>query len=297
MKNFFLNPYQLRQRNFSSSLLISVCTGSFIFFFLYLFQPFGIAFSAFEKETLILSGYGLITTAVTFLMTYAIPLIFRKFFSESGWKIINEILYISLILFIIAVFNLLYTRLLFPGLNFSIQNFLIFLVYDLMIGIFPVIFYVTARYIIFLKKNINALLEINNSLKAIHNNIDNNEALSKSDGQSVLIKSENGKEEFIIETDNLFYVESEGNSINIHYQKNGVLKTKLIRTSLKNALSELSIYPGIIQCHRTFIVNLNKVDSASGNSQGLRLQLQNDLVVPVSRSYINKIKSALQSIK
>ena len=49
----------------------------------------------------------------------------------------------------------------------------------------------------------------------------------------------------------------------------------------------------IIQCHRAFIVNTNKIISAKGNSQGLRLSLENcNNEVPVSRNYVDLVRSS-----
>ena len=48
----------------------------------------------------------------------------------------------------------------------------------------------------------------------------------------------------------------------------------------------------IFQCHRSFVVNLNNITSAQGNSNGYQLKLGTcPTIVPVSRTYVPKLKS------
>lgn len=47
----------------------------------------------------------------------------------------------------------------------------------------------------------------------------------------------------------------------------------------------LAEFPEFYRCHRTYIVNLQKVKHISGNAQGYKLHLENiDTLIPVSRS-------------
>ena len=50
----------------------------------------------------------------------------------------------------------------------------------------------------------------------------------------------------------------------------------------------------VVQCHRTFLVNTEKIIRASGNAQGFTLQLK-DLpeTIPVSRKYVPQIRKSL----
>ncbi len=51
---------------------------------------------------------------------------------------------------------------------------------------------------------------------------------------------------------------------------------------------------GLIRCHRSYIMNPDKVIQVSGNAQGLKLELSNKTYqVPVSRKYIPEIKAVL----
>jgi DNA-binding LytR/AlgR family response regulator len=51
----------------------------------------------------------------------------------------------------------------------------------------------------------------------------------------------------------------------------------------------------VVRCHRSFLINVNAIEHVSGNAQGLRLQLVmvSGVEVPVSRSYIPKLRALL----
>ena len=70
-----------------------------------------------------------------------------------------------------------------------------------------------------------------------------------------------------------------------------VQKTEL-HTTLSAVLDELNDYGNIFRCHRSFVVNLNNITSAQGNSNGYRLLLGKcPTLVPVSRTYVPKLRS------
>ena len=55
---------------------------------------------------------------------------------------------------------------------------------------------------------------------------------------------------------------------------------------------ELKAYENIFQCHRSFVVNVNNITSAKGNSNGYQLRLGNSYTtIPVSRQYVPQLKA------
>jgi DNA-binding LytR/AlgR family response regulator len=65
-----------------------------------------------------------------------------------------------------------------------------------------------------------------------------------------------------------------------------------VHTTLTAVIEELKDYENIFQCHRSFVVNVNNITSAKGNSNGYQLRLGNcPLSIPVSRSYVPQLKS------
>ena len=90
----------------------------------------------------------------------------------------------------------------------------------------------------------------------------------------------------------LLCVEAQKNNVAVSYLKDGELRKDEIQSTLTAVLDDLGAYDNVFQCHRSFIVNLNNISSAKGNSNGYTLELGGGLVtVPVSRSYVPKLKS------
>ena len=95
----------------------------------------------------------------------------------------------------------------------------------------------------------------------------------------------------------LLCITSEGNYIKIAYldHKSTSYATKLLRTTMKQIETQLLPYTDIVRCHRAFLVNLNHVRHVTTSSAGLSLLLDSaDIVIPVSRTYLDSIKSALK---
>ena len=90
----------------------------------------------------------------------------------------------------------------------------------------------------------------------------------------------------------LLYIEAQKNNVVVGYVKDGKLRKDELQTSLTAVLNDLSEYDNIFQCHRSFVVNLNNITKAYGNSNGYTMELGGGLAtVPVSRSFVGKLKS------
>lgn len=98
------------------------------------------------------------------------------------------------------------------------------------------------------------------------------------------------------------FAESEGNYVSVHYMENSEVdsvprvKQTLLRTSMKSVAAMLCPNREIMQCHRTYIVNLNHVESVEGRSSGIGLKLRySDTIVPVSKSYVAEVKERIKN--
>ena len=90
----------------------------------------------------------------------------------------------------------------------------------------------------------------------------------------------------------LLYVEAQKNNVSVCYLKEGTVSNLELHTTLTAVLDDLKAYENIFQCHRSFVVNLNNITSAQGNSNGYQLKLGKcPAMVPVSRTYVPKLRS------
>lgn len=107
--------------------------------------------------------------------------------------------------------------------------------------------------------------------------------------------SDNGKDPLLVAARDVLYLESEDNYVSIHYLENEIPRSHLIRSSLKR-LEDLVDDPNLARCHRSFIVNLARVQSCRGNRHGLHLRLLGmSGVVPVSRKFTDHVLDTLQA--
>ena len=79
--------------------------------------------------------------------------------------------------------------------------------------------------------------------------------------------------------------------MDVYFLREGRVEHRQLRATLTSVLADAK-NKSIFQCHRSFIVNLNRILSAHGNSNGYQLTMGDDHhVVPVSRSYVAKLRS------
>jgi DNA-binding LytR/AlgR family response regulator len=89
---------------------------------------------------------------------------------------------------------------------------------------------------------------------------------------------------------NLYYIESSDNYVNIYYENKGKIARFLLRRSLKSIEDSYAEYP-LVRCHRSYIVNTNKVKVLRKDKEGLFLDLDylNLPDLPVSKTYAEQV--------
>jgi hypothetical protein len=101
---------------------------------------------------------------------------------------------------------------------------------------------------------------------------------------------ERGSLRLSLKTENLLYLEAADNYIYIHYLDNGRPERQLLRNNLKKLDDELADSP-LVRCHRSFMVNCEKVKLIRRGKDGLQLELDLPelLTIPVSKTYVNEV--------
>lgn len=93
-----------------------------------------------------------------------------------------------------------------------------------------------------------------------------------------------------VKKENLLYLESSDNYVNIYYLNKEKISKFLLRNTMKK-MEELFQNAEIIRCHRSYMVNFEKVKIIRKDKDGLQLELdlQSAIDIPVSRSYFEKV--------
>ena len=109
----------------------------------------------------------------------------------------------------------------------------------------------------------------------------------------VAFPDEKGELKISIMLENLLYVDSADNYATIHYLNKSKLSHYLIRNSLKWMEENLTKDSPLVRCHRSYIVNLDKVKVLRKTKEGIFLELDTDSTpdIPVSKTYYERVMS------
>lgn len=274
-------------------LTISSLISLFVFFFLLVFQPFGLSTTEPRLRYIMVSGYAAVCFLILVFNLLLIPKLLKKVFSEETWTVYKRIIWHIWIVFTIGLGNFFFACLLDAlydfytlGLNILVS----FQFVTFVIAIFPIIVCAIWNQNYWLKRNLKAAEEISSRLQDSESQTKD---LSDID-QKVVLFAENGKEKFEFHISSLIYISSEGNYVEV-FSQNEVVEIKLIRNSLKKTEEQLRDFPFILRCHRAYMVNMKKITKATGNAQGFKLTLENveNKRIPVARSYTKQFKELL----
>lgn len=286
--SIFSKPYP-KDSNLKKKFFTAFIFGNFIFLFLVLFQPFGINQWEVPNKALVLAGYGAITFVVVFFNSVLVEMIFKNWFKEQNWKVWKEIFWSLWHILLIGTANLLYSKWQ-VGFSLTLTNFLMYQWITLIVGIIPVGLITLWNYNRLQKKNLEAALQLTKV-------INTEPTIQQEKQQMVTLAGENTKENIQLDLDALLYMEAADNYIEVVWLTNTELQKKLLRNTLKNMEDQLSPESHIFRCHRSYLVNLRKVISVSGNSQGYKLHLSGtDELIPVSRSLNEIIRERIEEI-
>lgn len=263
---FYANQKQARKIVFSIAIFIGL--------FCIVFQPFGMA--ACESPYLIALGFGLVTLFTCYFNIVILPKIFPDVLNNKDWKVYKEILWVLWIVFTIGAANFFYTSLFFI-MEKPILCFLVIQLFTAIIALLPAIAIIQYKRIHSLNGKIN--YSTDSSLEAI------------------IFYDSKGTNCLKVSPQQLLYVASNGNYVNVFFQKGDLTKKEMIRNTLSKTEAQLIAFPYLKRAHRSFIVNLKKVEKLKKKGHRLELVLStNDEKIPVSKQYEKAVKSGMDHI-
>lgn len=109
----------------------------------------------------------------------------------------------------------------------------------------------------------------------------------------IAFPDEKGELKISIMTDNLLYIESADNYTTLHYLNKSKQSHYLLRNSLKRLEEHLADTP-LERCHRSFMVNMDRVKILKKVKGGIMLELdeENTPDIPVSKTYYESFMQA-----
>lgn len=225
----------------------------------------------------IVAGYGVVTMIAMILVAYVLPRMFPAFFAEEGWTTGKEILEAITTIMLIAIGNNVYSALMF-GMDISPTSIAVFILFTTAIGIIPSTVIVLWRF---------AVLTRRYAVEMPHDVTVRKDAKTEdvaSVSTETVLTSEDKKTTLRLLATELLMMSAADNYVEIRYRRNGVVRTELLRTSLRSLEERTTLPESWWRCHRSHIVNTTAVQRITGTAQGYRLHLEEGASVPVARS-------------
>jgi DNA-binding LytR/AlgR family response regulator len=103
-------------------------------------------------------------------------------------------------------------------------------------------------------------------------------------------RDEKGTLRLSLKRSDILYLQGSDNYVTIWYNAQNKVSKYLLRNTLKKLEDELT-GESIIRCHRSYLVNMEKVKLIKKEKEGMIIELEcnSQVFVPVSRSYMNQV--------
>lgn len=283
MKNrtpFLRRPYPI-DHSPVRSLVVSLAFGMFIFLFLRLFEPFGIA-SLKTGKTLVCLEFGTLSTIVILTLNLGLTCLFPRLFLEKNWTTGKELLWMSLHFVLIGFGNALVA----VHINFSEWSWELLLTYEIYtlgVGIFPVTISLLITEVRLSKRYQTESVELNTHLHTAINT-----------DTPVVLPSDNKNEDLTLIPDQLIYLEAADNYVTVYFLENEAVRKAILRSTLKTQETSLAAIPTLFRAHKSYLINCNHIECVSGNAQGYKLHLKGITAsIPVSRKQNQELRKRL----
>ncbi len=268
--SFFNTPFP-NPNDHRSRWTMVLLPGIFTALFLNIFQPFTIHNPSGNFQfMIILSGYGLVTSILLYFNEFVIQNQFPSFFQGPKWTIGKNLFWFGWHFISISFGIYAYWKYWCCGWNaiLNLEGYPLMLFRTIAIGIFPLIAHMTWQWIKSLDSKANQLSDSGGSPQET----------------VITLNSEYHNEQLRLSSSRLLFLESADNYVAVHYKEGDSVTKKLIRSSLSRIESELEHLPNFIRCHRSFIINLDQVESIKGNSKKLEAHIRElNNPIPIAR--------------
>lgn len=252
--------------------------GTFVFLFLWFFEPFGL--NQLSSDLLPLSlGFGAVTFGVMLLFNVLLPIILPRWFSAEHWTVGKQVFWTVFNLSLIGLGNVLFFAWWRQApLNWSFVLWFQGATWG--VGAFPVLSIVLLRERRLRRRYERASADFKAPAK-----------YSQPSADSLSFPSENKKEALSLAATDFRFARSADNYLEVHYLDGATEKMTLLRNSLKKLSAHFETRTGLFRCHKSYLVNLEAVVKITGNAQGYRLHFSDhSQSVPVSRQHNDFIK-------
>ncbi len=273
MVDFLLQPYPYfhkgreRLRNVGLILLLG-------FLFEYLLEPFERAPSEHLFSFWIIC---LIHASCSAIIYFLFSLLVSSFVKEENWKVYNEIIVLTILVFLVGTGGFLIREVIYDNPNnVSFRYFYEEVRNAYLVGSILLFIIIVANFNWYNKKYQKQAALIGLPTQSIANG-----------KELVEIKAGLVSDHFTLSPTQVLCIRSDGNYLEFYLQNGNKVDKVLKRLTLQSASKQLAPFPFIVKTHRAYLVNILQLQKVTGNAQGYQLEVNNlDFKVPVSRGHI-----------
>ncbi len=289
----FLNRPLAESFDARTQLRLALQSGLYVFMLVGLLNG---AFWSLDKLGVVaLLALGCVGVAI--LADIIIPRLLPTIYDEDRWTVGRHIAHTLFVLLLISSSNQLILVLLDIGRPSFGQMYLLVTA----IGFFPIMLGVFVAEQRRLKRNLAQAQVLNGQLhqRTPTTGLPAAPAVAPSASlpNALMLSSETGKERLSLQPNQLLYVESVGNYVDVYWRNGLQVEKTVLRSTLKELAETVAAYPQFLRCHRAFLINLNAVVQTEGNARGYQLTLTGVAAkIPVSRSYLTAFDEQLSRL-
>ena len=265
--------------SFNVRLIMSFAISIFVFLFLLIFQPFGV-FEYLKVPNHIASlGFGGIALVFNLIFLFGWnEWLTRKY--DQRWTMWRQLLSIFVHVSIIGVVNFFYSDYVFRPEYADDLEVWERLVQDLFFA-HSIAFIPTVFMIAFAELKLSQHYSMQSESIA-------SKDTTKSVIQKVKISIENSEIEIMLSSDTFRFAKASGNYVEFYYSESNSISKDLQRITLSKFEEQIANSSlNVMKTHRSYIVNMDAIESVQGNAQGYLLSLSNtEERVPVARNKV-----------
>ncbi len=283
--------YPLRYKH-GNLVKASAVLFSIIFFFLLLFEPFGVYGPEQKLNYVIICGLHALSPTIIFFTYFSTLNYFRrKSATSETWSVFKEYSHVAAILLLTGIASFLMRDLIYNNpYNWSLRYLWEEIRNCYLAGSLVYILLTFANFYFRSKRN-SAQATLLFPLAC------NDEHTAGSIAE-IAIKTQVKQDDFSFIASNLLFAKAEGNYVELTLYANGSVTTELKRISLRQFESQIVAYPFFFRCHRAYLVNMAQIEKVAGNSQGYLLSFNGAAdKVPVSRAQLNSFNGLYQQLR
>ncbi len=275
--NWLKRPYPILE-TLDEKLSFSLIAGLMVGGVLLLFRPFGLH-ADLDMAILIALSFGAVTTVTALTIMLLFPWIGGAWYRSDRWNIAGEFLLYTTIVAAIAVGNWWLNEVIARIFELPSGSFVGMLKVTLQVAFFPVsvtLFYSERALGSKHRKRAKSLSD---------------QLRSELETNAEIRFTADGEEQSLVR-DSFYFAKAEGNYVSLQSAAPVPALLRMTLSQLEEAAKEAHT---IVRCHRSWMVNLDKVTRVSGNARGYMLHLGDERPpVPISRRLSATVLASLE---